>query len=83
MRLRKIFTLPGTALIFCPVQLFVMGHAAQTRMQSSDILIVGLRGIGVEIGEWGPTLRDGLGSSVCKVRSDTEGNEDRAYESWE
>jgi hypothetical protein len=32
------------------LQLFVMGHTAQARMQQSDVLIVGLRGIGVEIG---------------------------------
>ena len=31
-------------------QLFVMGHAAQSRMQASDVLIVGLRGAGCEIG---------------------------------
>ena len=30
-------------------QLYVMGHAAQARMAASDILIVGLRGVGVEI----------------------------------
>ena len=27
-----------------------MGHAAQSRMQQSDVLIVGMRGVGVEIG---------------------------------
>ena len=31
-------------------QLYVMGHEAQKRLQSSNILIVGLRGLGVEIG---------------------------------
>lgn len=41
--------LPSTLLT--PLQLFVMGHAAQARMQESDVLIVGLTGVGVEIGE--------------------------------
>lgn len=36
-------------------QLFVMGHAAQARMQESDILVVGLTGVGVEIGK--PAVR--------------------------
>ncbi len=28
-----------------------MGHTAQARMQQSNVLIIGLRGIGVELGE--------------------------------
>jgi len=31
-------------------QLYVFGHEAQRKMASSDVLIVGLRGLGVEIG---------------------------------
>jgi hypothetical protein len=31
-------------------QLFVMGHQAQARMQQSNVLVVGLRGAGVELG---------------------------------
>lgn len=31
-------------------QLYVMGHDAQKRLQSSNVLVVGLRGLGVEIG---------------------------------
>jgi hypothetical protein len=42
------------------LQLFVMGHTAQARMQQSDVLIVGLRGIGVEIG-MSTTLARGYG----------------------
>jgi ubiquitin-activating enzyme E1 len=30
-------------------QLFVMGHAAQSRMQASNVLVIGLRGVGVEV----------------------------------
>jgi len=30
-------------------QLYVMGHAAQTRMQASDVLLCGLSGVGVEV----------------------------------
>ncbi len=32
-------------------QLYVLGHEAQKRLQASSVLIVGLQGIGVEIGE--------------------------------
>ena len=32
-------------------QLYVLGHEAMKRMSSSHILIAGLRGLGVEIGE--------------------------------
>jgi ubiquitin-activating enzyme E1 len=32
-------------------QLYVLGHEAMKRMSSSNILLVGLRGLGVEIGE--------------------------------
>ncbi len=31
-------------------QLYVFGHEAQHRMAATDVLIVGLRGLGVEIG---------------------------------
>lgn len=31
-------------------QLYVLGHDAMKRMSASDVLIVGLRGLGVEIG---------------------------------
>lgn len=31
-------------------QLYVLGHEAMKRMSSSHVLIVGLRGLGVEIG---------------------------------
>ena len=31
-------------------QLYVMGHAAQRRMAASSVLIIGLGGVGVEIG---------------------------------
>jgi hypothetical protein len=34
-------------------QLYAIGHKAQTRIQSSNVLLVGLRGIGVEIGARG------------------------------
>lgn len=32
-------------------QLYVLGHEAMKRMGSSNVLIVGLKGLGVEIGE--------------------------------
>jgi ubiquitin-activating enzyme E1 len=32
-------------------QLYVMGREGQARMAKSDVLIVGLNGLGVEIGE--------------------------------
>lgn len=32
-------------------QLYVLGHEAMKRMGSSHVLIAGLRGLGVEIGE--------------------------------
>jgi len=32
-------------------QLYVLGHEAMKRMGSSNVLIVGLRGLGVEIGK--------------------------------
>ncbi len=32
-------------------QLYVMGHEAMHKMSSSKVLIIGLRGLGVEIGE--------------------------------
>lgn len=32
-------------------QLYVLGHEAMKRMSSSHVLIAGLRGLGVEIGE--------------------------------
>jgi hypothetical protein len=32
-------------------QLYVLGHEAMKRMSSSNILLVGLRGLGVEIGK--------------------------------
>ena len=31
-------------------QLYVMGHDAQRRMGESDVLLIGLEGLGVEIG---------------------------------
>jgi hypothetical protein len=34
-------------------QLYAIGFAAQARIQTSSVLIVGLRGIGVEIGSCG------------------------------
>ncbi len=46
------------------LQLFVMGHAAQARMAQSDILIVGLRGLGVEIGAYPAGARRCIGPSV-------------------
>ena len=33
-------------------QLYVMGHEAMQRMGSSNVLVVGLRGLGVEIGKF-------------------------------
>ena len=33
-------------------QLYVLGHEAMKRMGASHVLIVGLRGLGVEIGGW-------------------------------
>lgn len=33
-------------------QLYVLGHEAMKRMGSSHVLVAGLRGLGVEIGEW-------------------------------
>jgi ubiquitin-activating enzyme E1 len=33
-------------------QLYVLGHEAMKRMGSSNILIAGLKGLGVEIGEF-------------------------------
>lgn len=32
-------------------QLYVFGHEAQIKMQNTSVLIVGLKGLGVEIGE--------------------------------
>lgn len=32
-------------------QLYVLGHEAMKRMSSSHVLIAGMRGLGVEIGE--------------------------------
>lgn len=32
-------------------QLYVLGHDAMKRMASSDVLIAGMKGLGVEIGE--------------------------------
>ena len=34
------------------VQLYVLGHDAQRRMAASDVLVCGLRGVGVETGKW-------------------------------
>jgi ubiquitin-activating enzyme E1 len=31
-------------------QLYVMGHEAQRKMAASDVLIMGLNGLGVEVG---------------------------------
>jgi ubiquitin-activating enzyme E1 len=33
-------------------QLYVLGHEAMKRMGSSNVLVVGLKGLGVEIGEY-------------------------------
>lgn len=33
-------------------QLYVFGHEAQLKMQSTGVLIVGLKGLGAEIGEF-------------------------------
>ena len=33
-------------------QLYVLGHAAMQRMAASNVLIVGLGGLGVEIGDF-------------------------------
>ena len=38
-------------------QLYVLGHEAMQRMGSSHVLIAGLRGLGVEIGEPGIVRR--------------------------
>lgn len=35
-------------------QLYVMGMEAQSRMAQSDVLVVGMGGVGVEIGECVP-----------------------------
>lgn len=43
-------------------QLYVLGHEAMKRMGSSHVLIVGLRGLGVEIG-WFPRTAEVL--RVC------------------
>jgi ubiquitin-activating enzyme E1 len=32
-------------------QLYVLGHETMKRMQTTDILLVGLRGVGLEIGK--------------------------------
>jgi ubiquitin-activating enzyme E1 len=32
-------------------QLYVLGHEAMKRMTSSNVLLVGLKGLGVEVGE--------------------------------
>lgn len=37
-------------------QLYVMGHQAQRRMAASRVLLVGLRGLGVEIGACGSAM---------------------------
>lgn len=39
-------------------QLYVLGHEAMKRMGSSHVLIAGLRGLGVEIGELMDTILD-------------------------
>lgn len=31
-------------------QLYVLGHEAMAKMSASDVLIIGLRGLGIEIG---------------------------------
>jgi hypothetical protein len=36
-------------------QLYVLGHEAMKKMASSNVLIVGMKGLGVEIGELGRT----------------------------
>ena len=36
-------------------QLYVLGHEAMKRMGSSNVLIVGLKGLGVEIGMFDPS----------------------------
>ncbi len=41
-------------------QLYVLGHEAMKRMSSSHVLIAGLRGLGVEIGEWLQDIRHAL-----------------------
>ena len=33
-------------------QLYVLGHEAMKRMGASNVLIAGLKGLGVEIGKW-------------------------------
>lgn len=33
-------------------QLYVLGHEAQKKMASSNVLVIGLRGLGVEIGNY-------------------------------
>lgn len=35
-------------------QLYVMGRDAQARMAASAVFISGMRGVGIEIGEWTP-----------------------------
>lgn len=35
-------------------QLYVFGHDAQHRMATSDVLIAGLKGLGVEVGMFFP-----------------------------
>jgi hypothetical protein len=49
-----LFRFPASTEHVCcarSLQLFVMGHAAQARMQESDVLVVGLTGVGAEIGK--------------------------------
>lgn len=48
---RRCSCISNLALLRASLQLFVMGHAAQARMQESDVLVVGLAGVGVEIGK--------------------------------
>lgn len=43
-------------------QLYVLGHEAMHKMSQSNVLIVGLRGLGVEIGGRGGDAR----SSFCR-----------------
>lgn len=33
-------------------QLYVLGHEAMKKMANSNVLVVGMKGLGVEIGAW-------------------------------
>lgn len=46
----------STSLTLISFSRYVLGHEAMKRMGSSNVLVVGLKGLGVEIGESKPNM---------------------------